>query len=48
MHTAKELDNETSHKHFGARYFDPAGSHGAPRLFIRINEKYSEKYENYN
>jgi len=29
------------------KYFDPAGSHGVPRLYIRINEKYSEKYENY-
>ena len=29
------------------RYFDPAGKYGVPRLYIRINEKYSEKYENY-
>ncbi len=32
---------------YNFKYFDPAGTHGAPRLYIRINEKYVNKYENY-
>lgn len=37
--------NETNDLNY--KYFDPAGKYGVPRLYIRINEKYSEKYENY-
>ncbi|HOK21460.1 MAG TPA: hypothetical protein PLO66_02070 [Bacteroidales bacterium] len=47
MYTAKELDNEASYIYFGARYYDPAGSYGAPRLYIKINKKHTKKYENY-
>jgi hypothetical protein len=40
----KQINNTSD---ISYQYRDPAGKYGAPRLYLRINDKYAEKFENY-